>query len=501
MGLSVTPHISQIPKLSNFFTNTFPTLAFDGVGLTTLETLFYKTASQTTSKNKFVKGINELAIAHFHEIRFLFCVSNLASSLYFLDKKIFVVTGFYSKIVLVSLLVASGLAGSSISKKRSRLFYKFCNFAKCLASIRLLIEKNYLGFVSNCMGGIYSHYLNSKLENTQFLDLVAKATSKKDNQTLFEEFQVYYNLFHSALTSLQKYPEFKKSILNFQWYLLITDLISIAMSLHFLDKHICNVSTDSWEVRGKKSKIFWVSTVAIGLFSAAISYYINQYLKPSMNLQELLKDMDLPTEFKNLTTLEWNTPLTHLFIQTVCLSRFFATLVLTRYSSNNKANLMSLALLGYQYHGLSHLHWIRLRQKILDPVKKALALGGQCDWTIAPQNVAWLDWEADFLISSPCIKNEGHMKSIIQSISNYSQNLLKGSSWDCFWKITRSQGGGVLSEELIYNIKLVYQNALECSCSLLSEASGNFSGTIKEKFGRRYYDYLPFTDVGSVNFI
>lgn len=243
-----------------------------------------------------------------------------------------------------------------------------------------------------------------------------------------------------------------------------------------------------------------MQVITVGLFSLAISYYIGQYLKPQINLSNLLNEMDLPIPFKNNTKLEWNTPNSSLLIQAICLCRLFATLALTSHSSNNKANLVSLASLGYNFYGLSNLHWVRLNQTILDPVKKALEMGGQCDYTVNPQNVSKLDWEADFMISSPRFDDKEHMKSIIRSISDYTHNFLKGSSWRSYWEIKKSQGGSVLSESLIYKIKLMPQNSPACSCTALAELTGDLWGRITEKVARNYYSFSTPTKIASVIF-
>jgi hypothetical protein len=500
MGFEVKQHISQTSRLCDFFNNTPPTAVFDSAVLTTCETLFYTAVSQTNSKNRIVKCINEFAISHFQQIRFLFCISNVASSLYFLDKQIFQISGLYLGIGLFSIIAVCGLAVSSNRKKPSNLLYKFFNLAKSIASIRLLIEKNYFGFITNCMGGFYNHYLTSKLETTDFVDLITKAAAQRDNQTNFEDFQACYNLFQSALISLKKYPEFKEVIANIEYYSWIVDLICLAITLHFLENHICKSIADSYGVRQKKINIFWIKAAAVGVISLAISYYMNQSLKPKVNISELLKEMDLPAPFKDNTKLDWNTPVMSLFFQAVCLSRLFATAALTSYSSNNKANLVSLASLSYNFYGLSNLRWIRLNQTIFDPAKKALEMGGQCDYSVTPQNISKLDWEADFMVSSSCFEDKEHMKSIIKSISDYSNNFLKGSSWHSYWKIKLSQGGSVLEENLIYEIKLIPQNPPACACSSLAELTGSLWGRITEKVARKYYYFSTPTQVASVIF-
>ena len=145
-------------------------------------------------------------------------------------------------------------------------------------------------------------------------------------------------------------------------------------------------------------------------------------------------------------TMNWNGPITHTIIQCLYLNRIVAMFALTFFSERSKKNILSLAAQLFSFIGISKLNWIELSQNLAYPLKEIVARGGKL-LHCYQSSIKNLKMTTHFLVDQ-----QGDLKSILQSIYNYTSSFFDNSMW-CRESWISNQTG----RSIIYRITLQNQ--------------------------------------------
>ncbi|MGH2611846.1 MAG: hypothetical protein ACRDFB_02215, partial [Rhabdochlamydiaceae bacterium] len=238
----------------------------------------------------------------------------------------------------------------------------------------------------------------------------------------------------------QRHPELINRILNTQRVLLIADAIALArdyvqLQMHLKERKDTNKSSVNLHFR--------IAALASSLFAAAGVFWMSRYLKPSIDLKELLKTAGtlLPKELKSINAY-WDTPHIHKAGQFLALNRIVVNLFSAYVASNRKSfdHLKTVFLQVLTLHKISQLPWIKFERTFTKPEGTLWSSKGD------QQAINRLTVETHLLPQSDALP------SSLKSIYDYTTNFFNHcGSWKKYWYI-KTTNGIETSRQLMYDV-------------------------------------------------
>lgn len=265
-----------------------------------------------------------------------------------------------------------------------------------------------------------------------------------DWQPVFETLYAIYNTFQAGLVYLQSYPELAVTILKIQKVMLLTDMIGFGITCHFFQKKF----EEKYPLENSVPLTTIVMGGLISGFAGYLSVKFDQSIKSTINLKEILSQMNLSPELLMGTEVDWHTPKIQHFTRILYQIRILFTGALTLFSNNWKRNTLSIAMQLLSLTGVSRLKWIELTQTLSYPVQQIINNGGKFPSFFDKTSLRSLTLKTEFLVHPVT-----SIKSTLESILSCTQSFFNNSEWNRYWRIFYTNG--IETERKIeYSIKL-----------------------------------------------
>ncbi len=278
------------------------------------------------------------------------------------------------------------------------------------------------------------NYFDSELNKTcDVVITVVDAKPRPESEKPFDRLYAAYNVVQAGLANLQNYPELAGTIYKIQEFMLITDCFGLYLSYQSLLEKI----KEKYTINENNRKMFYVAAAVAGVVLTASSYLavkqLNVFLESSIDLMQVMKNMNVPADFLKDLDVKWNAPWSKYILQTVLINRIAVNIGLVYFSENKGSNLISIFAQCTTLFKISNLRWIELNQ------------------IVNYAQVTGLTIQSMFMVDPSCAGNQSYLQASLKVIHSYLSRLLNHGRFEYTYEDTRDDKYGGYDREYFWN--------------------------------------------------